>query len=57
MVELAQTIEPWQCVGCGRLQAERPCIGGCSDKMIELVEAAITPRWRGASSNSNPRWR
>ena len=26
-VELAQTIEPWQCVGCGRLQAERPCIG------------------------------
>ena len=24
---------------------------------IELFEAAITPRWRGASSNSNPHWR
>ena len=40
MVELAQTIEPWQCVGCGRLQAERPCIGVCTDKRVELVEAA-----------------
>ena len=37
MVEPVETVEAWQCVGCGRLQAERPCIGVCTDKKIELV--------------------
>ncbi len=37
---MVETIEAWQCVGCGRLQAERPCIGVCTDKRVELVEAA-----------------
>ncbi|MBE2210414.1 MAG: hypothetical protein IAE66_02310 [Xanthomonadaceae bacterium] len=37
---MTRTIEAWKCVGCGRLQAERPCIGVCSDRRIELVEAA-----------------
>ena len=40
MVEPVETVEAWQCVGCGRLQAERPCIGVCTDKKIELVQAA-----------------
>ena len=40
MVEPVETVEAWQCVGCGRLQAERPCIGVCTDKRVELVEAA-----------------
>ena len=40
MVEPVETIEAWQCVGCGRLQTERPCIGVCTDKKIELVQAA-----------------
>ena len=34
------TIEAWQCVGCGRLQAERPCIGVCTDTRVERVRAA-----------------
>ncbi len=37
---MVETIEAWQCVGCGRLQAERPCIGVCTDRRVELVEAA-----------------
>lgn len=36
---MVDTIEAWQCVGCGRLQAERPCIGVCKDRRVELVEA------------------
>ena len=36
---MVETIEAWKCVGCGRLQAERPCIGVCTDKRVELVEA------------------
>lgn len=38
--DMVETIEAWKCVGCGRLQAERPCIGVCSDRRVELVEAA-----------------
>lgn len=37
---MVETIEAWKCVGCGRLQAERACIGVCTDKRVELVEAA-----------------
>lgn len=37
---MVETIEAWQCVGCGRVQAERPCIGVCTDRRVELVEAA-----------------
>ncbi len=37
---MVETIEAWKCVGCGRLQAERPCIGVCTDRRVELVEAA-----------------
>ncbi|MGY0504834.1 hypothetical protein [Luteimonas sp. e5] len=36
---MVETIEAWQCVGCGRLQAERPCIGVCTDRKVELVTA------------------
>lgn len=38
-VDMVQTIEAWKCVGCGRLQADRPCIGVCTDKRVELIEA------------------
>ena len=37
---MVETIDAWQCVGCGRVLAERPCIGVCSDKRVELVQAA-----------------
>ncbi|RMH92819.1 hypothetical protein EBB59_07585 [Lysobacter pythonis] len=36
---MIETIEAWRCVGCGRLQAERPCVGICTDRRVELVEA------------------
>ena len=37
---MLDTIEAWECVGCGRLQADRPCIGVCTDRRVELVSAA-----------------
>lgn len=27
----------WQCIGCGRIQAEEGCIGVCKDRKVELV--------------------
>lgn len=32
-------LEAWQCIGCGRLEAPRPCIGVCRDRRIKLVDA------------------
>ena len=37
---MVETIEAWKCVGCGRLQADRPCIGVCTDRRVELIDAA-----------------
>ncbi len=37
---MIETIDAWQCIGCGRVLAERPCIGICTDKRVELVQAA-----------------
>ena len=37
---MIETIDAWQCIGCGRVIAERPCIGICTDKRVELVHAA-----------------
>ena len=37
---MIDTIDAWQCIGCGRVVAERPCIGICTDKRVELVQAA-----------------
>lgn len=37
---MIETIDAWQCIGCGRVIAERPCIGICTDRRVELVQAA-----------------
>ena len=29
----------WQCVGCGRLDDPRPCVGICRDEKVEYVLA------------------
>jgi len=29
----------WQCIGCGRIEGPRPCIGVCQDRRVELVDA------------------
>lgn len=34
-------ITAWQCIGCGKIEAPRPCIGVCSDRRIELVDADV----------------
>lgn len=30
----------WQCIGCGRIEGEQPCIGICEDRPAELVYAS-----------------
>jgi len=34
------TIDAWQCIGCGRVEAPRNCIGICEDRRVELVAAS-----------------
>ena len=36
---MIDTIEGWRCIGCGKVDAPRPCIGVCTDKRVELVLA------------------
>lgn len=33
-------IKVWQCVGCGRIDHPRPCVGICRDQKAEYVHAA-----------------
>lgn len=37
---MAQTIKAWQCIGCGRVEADGRCIGICEDRPVRLVSAA-----------------
>jgi hypothetical protein len=30
----------WQCIGCGRIEDSRPCVGICRDEKAEYVLAA-----------------
>ena len=32
-------VTAWRCSGCGRVEAPQPCIGVCSDRKVELVDA------------------
>lgn len=34
-----ERLTAWRCVGCGKVEAPQPCIGVCSDRKVELVEA------------------
>lgn len=33
-------ITAWECIGCGRIEGEKPCIGICQDRRTELVHAS-----------------
>ncbi len=35
-----ERIQGWRCIGCGKLDAPRPCVGICEDRRVELVDAA-----------------
>lgn len=37
---MAQTIKAWQCIGCGRVEADGRCVGICEDRPVRLVSAA-----------------
>jgi hypothetical protein len=37
---MTERIQAWQCIGCGKLDAPRPCIGVCQDRKIDLVRAS-----------------
>ena len=34
-----ERLKVWQCIGCGRIDHPRPCVGVCQDKKAELVNA------------------
>ena len=34
-----ERIKVWQCVGCGRIDDPKPCIGVCRDQKVEYVPA------------------
>jgi hypothetical protein len=37
---MVQTLKVWQCVGCGRIDHPRPCVGICRDEKAEYVAAS-----------------
>jgi hypothetical protein len=37
---MAETIRAWQCIGCGRVEANAQCLGICQDRPVRLVSAA-----------------
>lgn len=37
---VAERIQGWRCIGCGKVDAPRPCVGICQDRKVELVDAA-----------------
>ena len=36
---MAESIEAWQCIGCGRIEATQNCIGICQDRKVRFVYA------------------
>ena len=34
---MIETIQAWQCIGCGRIEAAQTCIGVCRDRKVLLV--------------------
>ena len=36
---VAERVEVWQCIGCGKIEAPQPCIGVCRDRKAQLVYA------------------
>ena len=36
---MTEYLDAWQCIGCGRLEAPRPCVGVCQDRRVRLVAA------------------
>ena len=37
---MVERMDAWQCIGCGRIEGARPCVGICQDRRTEFVYAA-----------------
>jgi hypothetical protein len=37
----AGRITVWECIGCGRIENQRPCIGICQDRKTDFVYASV----------------
>jgi hypothetical protein len=37
----AERLAVWSCGGCGRVEAEAPCVGVCTDERLEVVRADV----------------
>ena len=37
---MAKVLKAWQCIGCGKVEADARCIGICEDRPVRLVSAA-----------------
>jgi hypothetical protein len=51
--EPAQRLTTWACGGCGRVEADAPCVGICTDAPLDVVRASVhdearaeLERWR-----------
>ena len=36
---MIQVFEGWQCIGCGKIDVDGPCVGICQDRKVALVLA------------------
>ena len=36
---MSEHITAWECIGCGRIEGARPCLGICQDRKVEFVYA------------------
>jgi hypothetical protein len=36
---MTEYLTAWECIGCGRVEVSRPCIGVCQDRKAEFVYA------------------
>jgi hypothetical protein len=36
---MTERVKVWQCIGCGRIEGPKPCIGVCEDRLAEYVAA------------------
>ena len=37
--QAVERVSVWQCIGCAKIEAPRPCIGVCEDRKVEIVYA------------------
>ena len=36
---MTEIYEGWQCIGCGKIDVDRPCVGVCQDHRVQVVLA------------------